>query len=231
MAVVVIGGAIGYAVATPSSSTSGATTFSATPIPASPALPIDPPPTYTPDPDYPPLGTDLTYDEHTFTAGSVVWHYQVPHGWAGQRSFGANHTPQITWKPPANTETGGYQLRIAPVGGHSTPGQMVSAKYTGMQEAQAAGTLSDLVQVKTSGDAAWYAFRDSAGRFRLNDFAWVTPEPGGYVGFELSVAGRSRDQAGLDALLAHVHDTAYRTAAPPSASGSSSDSGSPSATS
>lgn len=216
VAVAVVGGVVGYAVATPSGATSdGTTTFAdAVPIPASPALPVEQA-SYTPDPDYPALATDLTYDDQTFTAAGGIWHYQVPHGWIGRRSFGANHTPQVTWKPPGETAPGGYQLRIAPVEGHSTPGQMVSAKNTGLQESQTAGGLSELVQVKTSDDAAWYTFRDTSGRLRLDDFAWVTPDGSRYAGFELSVSGRQRDQAGLDALLSHVHDTAYRTTTTP----------------
>lgn len=222
VAVAVIGAAIGYAAGAPDSSSAGATVSfgTAAPIPAQPSLPIDPPPTYAPDPNYPTLQTGLGYVRETFHAGPYVWHYQVPEGWIGHRGFGANHTPQVTWEPPDEMQPdsmlGGYQLRVAPVGGHSTPAQMIASKWAGLQETQADGHLSQLTRVDhgdRAGNSAWYAFRDSFGRHRLDDFAWVM-NPDGFVGLEISVAGRDRDQAGLDALLAQVRDTAHRSTAP-----------------
>lgn len=221
VAVGIIGAGIGYVAGRPAENAGAATiTFqNPSPMPARPSVPIDPPPTYAPDPPYPALAADLDYTAHTFRAGRYVWHYDAPTGWVGQHSLGPNDTPQVTWRPPGQVQpgapAGGYQLRIAPVGGHSTPGQMISARWTGLQESQAAGSLTELTQLNTNSYAAWYTFRDGSGHFRLNDFAWVTdPGPDGYVGFELSVAGRAADQEGLDALLQHVYNSAYRTTSP-----------------
>jgi len=236
----IVGALVGYGAGRPAAAPGAAppvVTFrSATPMPAKPAVPIDPPPTYTPDPGYPPLPTDLTYATHTLHSGGFVWHYEVPVGWVAERGYGPNHTPEVTWWPAAELEPGappgGYQLQVAPVGGHSSQGQMISARWTGLQEAQAAGSFTELTQVKTTLYGAWYSYRDPAGRFRLDDFAWVNdPGPDGYVGFEISIAGRRVDQPGLDALLEHVYGSAYRTVAPPKPPKSPSSGPSPSATS
>lgn len=207
VAAVAVGAAVGYAVAKPGAADAPrpVTLAGASPIPAEPSVPIDPVRPYAPDVGYPPLGTDLDYRRQRVTGAGHTWSYEVPKGWVATPAE-LPMVPPVKWRPPAEDEPGGYVLRVLPIDSRATPGDQMLVQTTKMQKSYA-----DERVIHATDDTVWYEYRSDDDHHRFNDFAWVPFPAGGpnagYAGFELSVAGREVDQAGLDALLATVRDS------------------------
>lgn len=204
---VAVGAVVGYAVAQPGPADAPrpVTMAAASPIPARPSVPIDPVRPYAKDVDYPPLGTDLHYRRHRVTGAGHTWSYEVPQGWVGTPAA-LPMVPPVKWRPPAEDEPGGYLLRVLPIDSRATPGDQMLVQTDKMEKSYADERVD-----RSKGDTVWYEYRSADDHHRFDDFAWVPfPDGGpnaGYAGFELSVAGRAVDRAGLDALLKHVRDS------------------------
>ena len=163
----------------------------------SPSVPIDPPPTFAPDVDYPPLGTDLDYRAHKIgTPPLFQWSYEAPRGWVRTTT---DTQDEYRWRPLGEPTEGGYSLRVKLVNQRWTPSQFVQDKIAAMQ----AG-YEDVDIVSQDSDELYFTYRDGNDRQRHNMFRWFTAPGQEQATFEMSVVGRGVDVAGLEALMEHV---------------------------
>ena len=171
------------------------TTFSpAAPVPAeSPSIPIDPPPTFAPDIDDPPLATDLRYQGRRIGPPGFQWRYEAPAAWQASRIG----VLEVRWfELPYQ---GGYALRLKIVNQRLTPAQMVAEKLSAIE-----AIYDDVVLLRQDEDELSFSYRDGNDRQRFNTFRWFTAPGGSFAEFEMSVVGREADEDGLAALFERV---------------------------
>ena len=168
------------------------------PVPArSPSIPVDPPPTFAPDVDYPALATDLRY--RTRRIGDppfFEWRYDAPRGWVRTTT---DQPDEYRWRPAYEPTVGGYSLRVKIVTQRLTPQQMVEQKIAAVES-----IYDDVEVVDQDEDELYFTYRDGLDHQRHNLFRWF-PAPGQTAAsFEMSVAGRGVDLPGLETLEAQV---------------------------
>lgn len=168
------------------------------PVPAeSPSIPIDPPPTFAPDVDYPPLAADLTYRPRRIgTPPLFQWTYDAPRGWMRTTT---DQQDEYRWRPVGEPTEGGYSLRVKLVNQRLTPLEMVDQKIVAMQTG-----YPDVEILSKDSDELYFTYRDGNDRQRHNMFRWFTAPGQTAATFEMSVVGRGVDVPGLDALMEHV---------------------------
>ncbi len=169
----------------------------AEPVPAqSPSIPVDPPPTFAPDIDYPSLSTQLDYRAHKIGDPPYQWAYDAPKGWV----MTTQDLDELRWRPADEPVIGGYSLRVKLVSEHKTPQEMVDQKVTAVE------SIYDDVEVLTQGtDELFFTYREpDADTKRYDMFKWFAVPGGTEADFEMSVVGRAVDEAGLHDLLDHV---------------------------
>lgn len=176
----------------------------ASPVPATPDLPVD---VYGPpaaDIDYPTLQPGLSYRPRVLGRGAFAWDYQVPTGWL--RTAGAAEglgLDEYRWRPADEPDVGGFSLRVKLVNTHQTPAEMVAAKEAALLANPDA--YVDFTVVSRTSDTLAFTYRlPSSDRLRSNTFRWIAPPGGTEATIEMSVVGRQRDEAGLTDLLTRV---------------------------
>ena len=197
LALVLVGGATGYAVGT--LRRDDPTSFAAAaPVPAQdPSIPVLPARPYAPDIAYPPLAADLTYRAHGIGGPTYRWHYDVPTGWTPEE---VSPLYEVRWRPADEPTVGGFSLRVKLVNEHRTTAEMVAEK------ASAVAALYDDVHVLAhTDDLLSFRYREpDTNRLRFNTFTWFTPPGASTAEFEMSVVGRRVDRPGLARLRDHV---------------------------
>jgi hypothetical protein len=186
---------------------------SATPLPASPSVPVDPPATvapYAPDITYPPLTAGLSFE--LLPMGNSVQHWLVPapEGWRAFSVPDGEPVPRKTrsgydelrFRPPDEPETGGYSLRVKTVNAHLPTGAMVTSRLAAVRKA-----YGEVVVLRRTEDSIRFTFRDGTDRLRYDYFRWFAGPQSSEASLEMSVAGRKVDEAGLDALFAAFAST------------------------
>jgi hypothetical protein len=175
----------------------------AEPVPAVPRLPVDPSTPPARDIDYPTLRTGLAYVPVTLGRGQFAWDYEVPDGWqrfGAAEGLGAN---EYRWRPPDEPTAGGFSVRVKLVNTHQTPAEMVAAKQAAL--AANPDAYLDFTVLSRTDDTLAFTYRvPSSNTLRYNTFRWIAPPGSDEAGVEMSVAGRERDQAGLEDLLSRV---------------------------
>ena len=173
------------------------------PVPAEPALPIDPSTPPAQDIDYPALQPGLQYQPETLGHGAFAWDYGAPTGW---RRYGADDglgANEFRWRPPEEPTVGGFSLRVKLVNAHQTPAEMVAAKQAAL--AASPDAYADFRVLSQTDDTLAFTYRvPSSNTLRYNTFRWIAPPGAAEAGIEMSVSGRERDLAGLADLLAEV---------------------------
>ena len=172
---------------------------SAAPVPAAPELPIAKDVPYAPDIDYPELAVGLSYVKETVRGAGHTWRLLVPQGWKKYPAGPQDPAGTLRWRPEGEPTTGGFLLRILPLLPRDTPAEARDLRKEKFQK-----TYRDVHVIRLESDSAWFAYRTGDNYRRFNYFAWVTMPDTPYAGFELSVAGRERDQDGLADLLETV---------------------------
>ncbi len=174
-----------------------ATIAQAEPVPAqSPSIPVDPPPTFAPDIDYPPLGTQLDYRPHRIGDPPYQWEYDAPQGWV----MTTQDLDELRWRPAGEPVTGGFSLRVKLVSEHKTPQEMVDQKRTAVL-----AIYDDVEIIDQSEDELFFTYREPTAQTQRYDiFRWFTAPGGSEADFEMSVVGRAVDEPGLHDLLDHV---------------------------
>jgi hypothetical protein len=178
----------------------------AAPLPASPALPVDPSTPPATDIDYPTLEPGLTYVPEVLGRGAFAWDYRVPDGW---KRYGAEEglaVDEYRWRPPDEPTVGGYSVRVKLVNSHQTPAQMLAAKRAALEDApDSQESFPGFTVLAQTDDTLAFSYRVPRSQsLRYNTFRWLTPSGSDEAGVEMSVVGRERDRAGLDDLLAKV---------------------------
>jgi hypothetical protein len=203
LALAVLGAAGGYGLATLDRH-EPAVIAQAEPVPAqSPSVPIDPPPTFAPDIDYPPLPANLSYRTHRLgDPPFFLWTYEAPVGWVRSTT---DQPQEYRWRPKSEPPLGGYSLRVKIVTQRLTPQQMVDQKIAAMES-----IYDDVEVVESDEDEVYFTYRDGLDHQRHNLFRWVAAPGQTAASFEMSVAGRAVDVPGLKALIEHVAVTVYK---------------------
>ena len=172
----------------------------AAPVPATdPSLPVDQPPTFAPDIDYPSLLAGQEYKRHVLgQKGFQQWVYDAPWGWKATIENG--DPDEIRWRPADEPVVGGYSLRVKLVFEHKTKEEMVAQKLAAMQagydDVQILGQTQDLLS---------FSYREpDTDVQRFNTFRWLSVPGSDEALFEMSVVGRAADRDGLDDLLENV---------------------------
>jgi hypothetical protein len=170
------------------------------PVPGvSPAVPTPVAPSYSPDPDDPPLTTSGLVTEPVKLrldpegAGVKV---DIPVGWQSSRPASTNFWNFVD--PDASPGT--YVLRVTIVRGAnvSIPAAMAQ-RIAALEDAEANGGLSDF-QVTAQTDDTMEASYVDGGHLRLTTERWVSFD-GSTAYASVAVTGREVDQAGLGDLL------------------------------
>ena len=197
LALALAGAAGGYGLATLDEHEPGVIAR-AEPVPAeSPSIPVDPPQTFAPDIDYPPLARDLTYRTHRLgDPPCFEWKYDAPAGWVRSTT---DQPQEYRWRPPDEPSLGGFSLRVKIVTQRLTPQQMVDQKIAAMES-----TYEDVEVIESDEDEVYFTYRDGLDHQRHNLFRWVAAPGQTAASFEMSVAGRAVDIMGLKALIEHV---------------------------
>ncbi|MEP9382178.1 hypothetical protein [Nocardioides sp. KR10-350] len=172
---------------------------SAAPVPALPELPIAQNLPFKDDIDYPALPTGLRYLRHRVAGAGHTWWYDAPAGWKEYPGSGEDPKGTVRWRPADEPETGGYVLRVLPIQPRNTPADELAHRRELMER-----YYRDVRVIQITDDSVWFYLRSNGNLKRYNYFAWVTVPGMAYAGFELSVAGRDRDQDGLAELLEKV---------------------------
>lgn len=197
LALVLVGGAIGYGVGLlrHEEPVVGA---KARPVPAqSPSVPVLPTPPYAPDIDYPMLETGLSYTQRLLGSPPYFqWSYDAPAGWV----MTTEDRDEVRWRPPNETVSGGFSMRVKLVNENRTTEQMVEQK-----EAAFLLAYEDVVVLDEDEDSIFFSYREpEANTQRFNMFSWTTRPDSEEATFEMSVVGREIDLPGLTELFEHV---------------------------
>jgi len=201
---VVIAGAVGAGVGWTVGSTREepvVTVDSAAPIPAvHPSVPVFRP--YAKDIDYPALAPHLDYVEKKIGNRPYRWGYSVPRGWIATPSG----MDEVKWRPADEPTSGGFFVRVKLINNHLTPHEMVEQKLSAFMSAY------DDVEVYTEDwNSLGVTYREPTLNVkRWNVFRWITPKDSDEAQFEMSVGGRSVDQAGLEDLLNKVSASVHK---------------------
>jgi hypothetical protein len=197
LVLVLVGGAIGYGVA--ALRHDEPTTFAqAVPVPASgPSIPVLPTPPFSPDIDYPVLQTDLTYEPRKLGSPPYFqWTYDAPAGWV----MTTEDRDEVRWRPPNETVSGGFSMRVKLVNENRTTEQMVEQKKAGFL-----ASYEDVVVIERDEDSIFFSYREpDANTQRFNMFFWRARPDSAEATFEMSVVGREVDVPGMTALFDHV---------------------------
>ena len=197
---VLVGALAGYA-ASSARHQAPTTTDLAEPLAAaSPSVPTDPPVKTVPDSDeYGALGTVLSFVDKRIGAPTDRWNYQVPRGWepADQQPGG------IRWTLPGNPVFT-YSMRVAII--NTLPITTAQAARNRMVNVR---TLLAYDQLALTDDSLVFTYvLDQHARYQHSH--WLAEPGSGRTAFEITVSGRMRDRAGLDALLEHLVATTRR---------------------
>ena len=166
------------------------------PVPArDPSIPVDPERPFAPDIDYPALRPGLEYEPRTLGDPPFQWAYRVPRGWTAS----VVSLQEIRWRPADEPLVGGFALRVKLSNQHKSPAAMVEQKLAEMQ-----GGYDDVEVLDRTQNLISFSYRDPDNdRLRFNTFRWFGSADDATT-FEMSVAGREVDRAGLDDLLEQV---------------------------
>jgi hypothetical protein len=170
----------------------------ARPVPAvSPSIPVMPTAPFAPDIDYPALGTDLQYREHRLGDPPYQWAYDAPRGWIPTTT---DSPDELRWRPAGEPTVGGFSMRVKLVTERKTPEAMVAQKLDVVRK------IYDDVQVLAqTSDQLSFTYREpTENTKRFDMFQWFQAPGSSEADFEMSVAGRSVDQAGMEDLLQQV---------------------------
>lgn len=197
LALVLAGGAAGYGVGLLRSQE--ATAFSdAHPVPAQdPSVPVLPTPPFAEDVDYPTLEPGLTYSTRLIGSPPYFqWSYDAPAGWV----MTTEDRDELRWRPPNETVSGGFSMRVKLVNENRTTVQMVEQKKVAVM-----ALYEDVVVIDEDEDSLFFSYREpEADTQRFNMFYWRARPGSTEATFEMSVVGRKVDVPGLTDLFDHV---------------------------
>ena len=189
------------------------------PVPAvSPSVPVVPEPTYTPDPDDPPLSTSVFETElvklRVVPDGAGV-KLNVPAGWVSHRVETANQeiTNQWNFVDPEH-EKATYLLRVNIVSSQNVSVKAaMDGRIAALEDAEANGGLSDFTVTDQTADTFEATYVDG-GRLRFTTERWVSFD-GSTAYASVGVTGREVDQAGMGVLLGRTISSLRELSATP----------------
>ncbi|PVG84274.1 hypothetical protein DDE18_01175 [Nocardioides gansuensis] len=186
----------GYAASATWSARTVASDDPATPVPAQPELPSDPEPVVNPDPDQPPLATDLEYHVERLGDHGFEVDVPVPNGWSQDIS----EIAEWKWKPkgyPPFT----YVLRVERVAGERrTIPSMLAQRIVGLHDDI---RISDVEITERTSDSLAYDYVFNGYR-RHAFITWIDVSGSGEAEMEVATNGRERDVEGMRTLVEHV---------------------------
>ena len=197
LVLVAVGGALGYGLAVLRSD-EPAMGAHARPVPAqSPSVPVLPTPPFAEDVDYPTLETGLDYTKRLIGSPPYFqWSYSAPTGWL----MTIEGRDELRWRPPNETVSGGFSMRVKLVDENRTPEQMVAQKKDAFLS-----LYDDVVVLDEDADSIYFSYRDpEAQTQRFNRFFWKAGPGTTEANFEMSVVGRKADVPGLTELFERV---------------------------
>ena len=166
----------------------------ASPLPASPSLPVDPVPELLPDPDTPPLATGLPLVRQTVGAGDFRMTLPVPKGW----TFSENSLNEWQWRPPGQPDFG-YVLRVEQVLSNRR-----SIEWTlDRRIAELREDESNVEVIAQTRDSLHFSFV-TANHLRHGHLRWLDLTGSDNAQVEIAVTGRTVDDPGMADLIARV---------------------------
>lgn len=196
--VAAVGGGAGIALGfqqRPSVATDGA----AEPVPAeSPSVPVDPPPSVAPDPDYPPMPTELRTHEELVGDDAFGVVVPVPNGWEKFQVGPA----ELRWTPPDNPDHT-YSVRV-----ENVFSQRLAIEQIMDDRIESLSTLPGYTLEQRNSDTVIFKYVDESSHERLQMLRWISPRATGTAEAEISIVGREVDRAGMRDLFAVITNDA-----------------------
>ena len=167
-----------------------------TPVAAQPSVPGDPAVVIEPDPDNPPLPTELKLGRARLGEGRYLTEFPVPQGWVRTSDI-AN---EAKWKMPdypSNT----YVLRVEQVlGQHETVDHILTSRISALED-----TTWDFEIVEQTDNSLEFTYVSPTDRhFRHAFLVWLDVSDEGFAEMEIALTGREVDAPGMRALLERV---------------------------
>jgi hypothetical protein len=193
----------------------------------SPSVPIDVTPSrsFATDIPYADLSADLFLNVvHHIHNDLATWTYHVPQGWTAYAVCtpppGAppckvptdtviapkkiDKQTQVRFRPTDEPVAGGYSLRVKILDNTDlNPTQMVATKIVGFRQSF---SHQNFTITHRGHSSVYFTYVDSTDHLRLNYFQWFALPGRVNATLEMSVAGRSGDRVGLDALFNRFAD-------------------------
>lgn len=197
VALLAIGAGGGYAASAQSRDTTIGSGVAA-PLPAErPEMPVEAPKPFQPDPDDPPLGTDLEMVTTTRGSGKFEITFPVPAGW----STNANATNEWKWKQPG-TSNNTYVMRIEQIQSQDiTIEDAIDIRIDRLRDEQ-----EDVVIEDRGAESLEYTYRSNEGNARHSFMRWLDLDASGQADVEIVVHGREADVPGTKELIRRVAD-------------------------
>ncbi|MBC2931874.1 hypothetical protein [Nocardioides sp. zg-1228] len=166
----------------------------ASPVAASPSLPVDPVPELLPDPDMPPLAPGIALVRQSVGTGSFRMTLPVPKGW----SFFENSLNEWQWRPSGQPDFG-YVLRVEQVLSNRR-----SIEWTlDRRLAELREDESNVEVIAQTRDSLHFSFV-AANHLRHGHLRWLDLTGSDNAQVEIAVTGRKVDDPGMADLIARV---------------------------
>lgn len=191
----VLGAGTGYAASLATSREAVADGVPAPVAASSPSMPVDPVPSYVPDPTDPPLPVDLPMGQGGVGTEPFRHVFPVPRGWVAT----PNSANETKWTDPATPPSWTYVLRVEQVGSENeTVERMLAERIEDLTLAE-----DGFEVVARTGDSLTFSYVTD-GHLRFGILRWLDVTGSGFAEVEVAVTGREVDLPGMAALVAQV---------------------------
>ncbi|CAM3505470.1 hypothetical protein NOZE110980_01135 [Nocardioides zeicaulis] len=160
-----------------------------------PAMPVEAPRPYRPDPDDPPLRPGIAMREATVGTGRFEITFPAPRGW----STNANASNEWKWKKPG-TSNNTYVMRIEQIDSQDiTIEDAIDIRVERLLDEQ-----DDVRILDRGGSSLEYTYRSNEDTARHSFMRWLDLDDSGQADVEIVVHGREVDQEGAQDLIDRV---------------------------
>ncbi len=166
----------------------------ASPLAATPSLPVDPRPDLFPDPDFPALAPGIELVEQRVGTGDFGLTLEVPAGWR----FTTNSLTEWQWRPRA-FQTFGYYMRVEQVISNRR-----SIDWTLDRRIDELLEDEQSVSIKSQGGGRLHYTYVTSNHLRHGFLTWLDLTGSDNAQVEIAVTGRAADVPGMSELIGRV---------------------------